>query len=107
MIVETTELMGIDHVGIGSDLCQNWEYSKLEWMRSGRWTSTADFGEGSASNKDWPTQPTWFADSGHFGNIAAGLQDVGMSDEDVAKIMGENWLRFFRDAFVPETTDFS
>ncbi len=105
MVADTTELMGIDHVGIGSDLCQNWEYSKLEWMRSGRWTSTADFGEGSANNRDWPTQPSWFTDSRHFGNIAAGLRDTGMSEEEVSKIMGENWLRFFRDSFVPATAD--
>ena len=29
MIMDTAELMGIDHIGIGSDLCQNWGYETL------------------------------------------------------------------------------
>jgi microsomal dipeptidase-like Zn-dependent dipeptidase len=99
MIAETADLIGIEHIGIGSDLCQNWDYSILEWMRSGRWTATADYGEGSAENKEWPKQPNWFANSTHFGNIAAGLSAVGLSDTDVASVMGGNWLRFFEHSF--------
>ena len=104
MVAQATDLMGIDSVGIGSDLCQNWDYSVLEWMRSGRWAATADYGEGSSSNKDWPQQPDWFANSGHFGNVADGLSKFGMNGDEVAKIMGGNWLRFFADAFQPPTT---
>ena len=99
MIAETADLIGVEHVGIGSDLCQNWDYSILEWMRSGRWTATADYGEGSADNKDWPLQPEWFANSTHFGNIATGLTQVGFSDIDVASVMGGNWLKFFEHSF--------
>jgi membrane dipeptidase len=99
MIAETADLIGVEHIGIGSDLCQNWDYSILEWMRSGRWTATADYGEGSADNKEWPQQPNWFANSTHFGNIAAGLSAVGLSDIDVASVMGGNWLRFFEHSF--------
>ena len=35
MIGQTVEMIGIDRVGIGSDLCLNWDYKVLEWMRSG------------------------------------------------------------------------
>ena len=101
MLYDTTELMGIDHVGIGSDLCRNWDYSVLEWMRSGRWTSAPDFGEGSVGNKDWPRQPDWFQDNSGFANIASGLKKVGFNDDEVAKIMGLNWLRFFQQSFSP------
>ena len=100
MIVDTAELMGIDHIGIGSDLCQNWGYETLEWMRSGKWTFKPDYGEGSASNADWPRQPDWFGSSRDFGNIASGLRDKGMSEDDVEKVMGLNWYRFFEDGFV-------
>ena len=99
MIAATAELIGIDKVGIGSDLCQNWGYSTLEWMRSGRWAAKPDFGEGDASNRDWPKQPEWFANSRHFKNIAAGLDEVGFDAEDIAKIMGENWFNFFSASF--------
>jgi membrane dipeptidase len=101
MIAETADLIGIEHIGIGSDLCQNWDYSILEWMRSGRWTAGADYGEGSADNKDWPRQPDWFANSSHFGNLIAGLTKAGLSDADVAGVMGGNWLRFFERSFEP------
>ena len=99
MIIDTAEMMGIDHIGIGSDLCQNWGYETLEWMRSGTWTFKPDYGEGSAANADWPKQPDWFSSSLDFGNIVEGLKAKGMTDSDVKKVMGKNWLRFFEDGF--------
>ncbi|MFT7245441.1 MAG: membrane dipeptidase [Candidatus Azotimanducaceae bacterium] len=36
MIMQTAEIIGIDRLGIGSDLCENRDYSVLEWMHSGR-----------------------------------------------------------------------
>ncbi len=101
MVMDTAELMGVDHIGIGSDLCQNWGYETLEWMRSGKWTFKPDYGEGSASNADWPRQPDWFVSSKDFGNIAKGLSDKGMSQADVKKVMGLNWYRFFEKGFQP------
>lgn len=100
MIIDTAELMGIDHIGIGSDLCQNWGYETLEWMRSGTWTFKPDYGEGSASNADWPRQPDWFGSSLDFGNISDGLKAKGMATGDIEKVMGLNWLNFFEDGFV-------
>lgn len=101
MAARTADVIGIEHLGIGSDLCQNWDYSTLEWMRSGRWTSTADYGEGSAANKDWPRQPDWFSDSGDFQNIVNGLGNVGFSEGDIERIMGRNWHAFFEQSFSP------
>ncbi|NNC76851.1 MAG: membrane dipeptidase [Woeseiaceae bacterium] len=101
MAAEAAELVGVEQLGIGSDLCQNWDYSTLEWMRSGRWASAADYGEGSAENSDWPRQPDWFANSRHFGNIAEGLQKTGFSERDVNRVMGGNWLEFFDKSFGP------
>ncbi len=99
MIMDTAELMGIDHIGIGSDLCQNWGYEALEWMRSGTWTFKPDYGEGNATNADWPRQPDWFASNLDFKNIIQGLRAKGMADVDIEKIMGLNWLKFFDDGF--------
>ncbi|MFK8019329.1 MAG: membrane dipeptidase [Pseudomonadales bacterium] len=99
MIARTVDLMGIDCVGIGSDLCLNWGYEVLEWMRSGRWAAQADFGEGSASNADWPAQPDWFARFADIDNIASGLLEVGFNQEETNKLMGENWFQFFDQSF--------
>jgi microsomal dipeptidase-like Zn-dependent dipeptidase len=63
-----------------------------------------DYGEGSASDAGFPPQPSWFEGNLHFDNIENGLKATGMSDEDVAGVMGENWLRFYDKNFGPETT---
>lgn len=101
MIADTVELMGIDHVGIGSDLCQDQPDSVVTWMRNGRWTKTTDFGEGSADNPGFPPMPSWFNDNRDFGNLDAGLRAAGFSEAETAKVMGENWLRFFDESFGP------
>ena len=100
MIGETADMIGIDRIGIGSDLCLNWDYTVLEWMRSGRWTTSIDHGEGSAEKPSWPEQPSWFSGSKDLHTIANGLANQGFSDNDIAKVMGENWLSFFDKSFV-------
>ena len=102
MIADTAEMMGIDHVGFGSDLCQDQPDSVVEWMRVGRWTKKNDYGEGSASNAGFPPMPEWFQDNRHWGNILKGLADIGFSDNDIAKIAGQNWLEFYRRSFTPQ-----
>ena len=99
MVSDAAELMGIDHIGIGSDLCQDQPDSVVTWMRNGRWSKVTDYGEGSAGNAGWPAQPDWFADSTHYVNIADGLRAAGFAEEDVAKVMGQNWLNFFEKSF--------
>ena len=95
MVHKTADLMGIDHIGIGSDLCRHWDYSTLERMRSGRWTVDPDFGERSSAKPQWPDQPSWFESASDIINIASGLADSGFLDSEVAKIMGGNWYAFF------------
>jgi len=46
--------------------------------------------------------PEWFEDSRDFGNIEQGLRAVGFDETDTAKIMGNNWLRFFDENFGPD-----
>lgn len=104
MIARTAEKFGVNHLGIGSDLCQDQPDSVVEWMRTGRWTKANDYGEGSASNPGFPDMPDWFRDNRDFGNIETGLRNVGMNDEEIAGIMGRNWYRFFGENFDPETS---
>jgi microsomal dipeptidase-like Zn-dependent dipeptidase len=92
-------MIGIDRVGIGSDLCLNWDYKVLEWMRSGRWTTGFDHGEGSAEKPDWPAQPSSFSGTKALRIVAKGLEEQGFSDDNIAKVMGENWLSFFEKSF--------
>jgi membrane dipeptidase len=101
MIADTADLMGINSIGIGTDLCQNQPDSVVEWMRNGTWTNDRDYGEGSASFAGFPDQPEWFRDNRDFVNIASGLLSKGFSNEDVELVMGKNWLNFFEASFEP------
>ncbi|WMC11135.1 dipeptidase [Oceanimonas pelagia] len=104
MIARTADLMGVERLGIGTDLCQNQPLSVLEWMRNGRWSKTMDYGEGSKSNADWPRPLSWFRDSRDFPNLTQGLLARGFGKDDVAKIMGLNWLNFLDEALQPQAT---
>lgn len=101
MIARTAEQFGVDHFGIGSDLCQDQPDSVVEWMRVGRWTKDIDYGEGSAADPGFPPMPDWFRDNRDFGKLEEGLTRVGFAPDEVAGIMGGNWYRFFRDNFGP------
>ena len=46
--------------------------------------------------------PQWFNDNRDFGNVAQGLLAAGFDATDTAKIMGNNWLRFFDENFGPD-----
>lgn len=99
MIARAAEKYGAEHLGIGSDLCQDQPDSVVEWMRTGRWTKDMDYGEGSATAAGFPDMPTWFKDNHDFGNIEKGLRATGLNDDEVAGIIGGNWYRFFAENF--------
>lgn len=104
MIARTADLIGIDHVGIGTDLCQDQPDSVVEWMRVGRWTRKMDYGEGNADAPGFPPMPDWFKDNRDFCHIAEGLRATGMDASNVDAVMGGNWLRFFQESFEPLET---
>ena len=101
MVAETADKYGVNHIGIGSDLCQDQPDSVVEWMRAGRWTKEIDYGEGSVSYPGFPPQPPWFRDNRDFGNIERGLSAIGFGAKNIAKFMGGNWYRFFETSFGP------
>lgn len=103
MIARTAEVMGVDRLGIGSDLCQDQPNSVVEWMRVGRWTKQVDYGEGSADVPGFPPQPEFFRDNRDFPGLRAGLSSVGFDVGEVDGIMGANWLRFFDDSFTVQS----
>ena len=100
MVARLAELIGAQHIGIGSDLCQGQPDSVVEWMRNGRWTrGSADLGTGKPV---FPRQPDWFRDNRDFGKLRAGLERRGFAATEIDGIMGGNWYGLFRDAFAPE-----
>ncbi|TVS00788.1 MAG: membrane dipeptidase [Rhodobacteraceae bacterium] len=99
MIARTADLMGMERIGIGTDLCQDQADSVVDWMRAGRWTKQRDYGEGSADSPGFPPMPEWFHDNRDFGQIEDGLRAAGFSAQDIGAVMGGNWARFFRQGF--------
>ena len=96
MAAKTADLIGVKHIGIGSDLCIGHPNSVVEWMRNGKWTKTKDYGEGSSTDANFPKQPNWFKDARGFKNLEQGLKKVGFQDAEVNDILGNNWYNFYR-----------
>ena len=97
MIAKTSEIIGPENIGIGSDLCLNQPDKVVEWMRNGTWTKTKNFGEGSKKNIGFPKQPEWFVDARGFNNIEKGLSDVGFHEKEINGILGNNWFNFYKN----------
>jgi microsomal dipeptidase-like Zn-dependent dipeptidase len=104
MIADTAGKFGAENLGIGTDLCQDQPDSIVEWMRVGRWTKQIDYGEGSTSDAGFPPMPAWFTDNRDFDTLQTGLMATGLSETDVAGIMGGNWYRFYTNNFGPAPT---
>lgn len=99
MIRRCADRIGVDHLGFGTDLCQDQPDAVVEWMRNGTWTRERDYGEGSAAAPGFPAQPAWFRDNRDFRGILDALIHHGFNAEEVAKIAGGNWYRFYRESF--------
>ena len=95
-------LIGIDHVGIGPDFTKS---QKTEWFR---WLFT---GRNTDAKVEYPKEfrkvgnivtliyPKGFQTAAEFPKLTEALLGRGYSDEDVKKIMGENFLRLFQEVW--------
>ncbi|CAN5421081.1 dipeptidase [soil metagenome] len=95
MVARTADLIGVGHLGIGSDLCQDQPDGVVQWMRRGAWTKAATDPAG------FPPQPAWFRSNRDVPGLAAGLAKAGFAADEVAAIMGGNWRRFYEASFAP------
>ena len=96
MVAKTADLMGVERIGIGSDLCLNQPDSVVEWMRNGTWAKAKNFGEGTKNNSGFPKQPDWFIDARGFVNLESGLSKVGFNKNEINGILGDNWYNFYK-----------
>ncbi len=96
MVARTADIMGVENLGIGSDLCLNQPDNVVEWMRNGTWTKTKNFGEGNKNKPGFPKQPIWFEDARGFKNLNNGLKNIGFREDEVNGILGNNWFNFYK-----------
>ena len=97
MTARLSEIMNLEKIGIGSDLCLNQPDIVVEWMRNGTWTKTKNFGEGNKNKSGFPKQPSWFKDARGFTNLKEGLLKTGFNENEVNGILGNNWFNFYKE----------
>ena len=97
MTARLSEIMNLEKIGIGSDLCLNQPDNVVEWMRNGTWTKTKNFGEGNKNKPGFPKQPSWFKDARGFTNLKEGLLKTGFNENEVNGILGNNWFNFYKE----------
>ena len=96
MAARTADLMGVEKIGIGSDLCLNQPDTVVEWMRNGTWARAKNYGEGTKKNSGFPKQPDWFIDARGFSNLENGLSKVGFNKNEINGVLGDNWFNFYK-----------
>ena len=97
MTARTAEIININNIGIGSDLCLEQPDSIVEWMRNGTWSKSKNYGEESKNKSGFPKQPDWFKDARGFKNLEKGLKKVGFSEDETNGILGNNWFNFYKN----------
>jgi membrane dipeptidase len=86
-IEHVAEVAGVDHVGLGPDFIREWmdaiypQYDRFLALDGVDMKATVP---GFAQTRDFP-------------NVTAKLLERGWPERDVRKVLGENWLRVFRE----------
>ena len=94
------ELIGIDHVGIGTDFTQDQTTSFWTYIGSQQGTKfPAPYIDPSVDYTEVHPYPTGLETPDEMPDIAGALLDRGYSPTDVTKILGGNWLRLFREVW--------
>lgn len=99
IVARTVDLVGIEHVGIGTDRSHGHTLADMHWMRMGRWTREIDYGAGSPSNPGATKPLEWFTEVRHIGRISGALGSIGFSPDEVEAICFGNWRRVYGEVF--------
>lgn len=103
-LVYAVNLIGVDHVGVGSDKeATSGAYPRAVRLRARRRFSNASKNSSGQSFRDlFPESATnpvlaGFTNLGDYPVITQGLLDRGFDEESIRKILGLNFLRVFSD----------
>ena len=88
------EMVGIDHVAIGTDFTEGQPREFFDWLLSGKSK------QGPAMELDFPIRnPQGIQNSIDFPNLTEALLDRGFTESETQKILGENMVRLFQEAW--------
>ncbi|MFD3982304.1 dipeptidase [Streptomyces griseus] len=97
MVTYTVDLIGVDHVGLGSDYYAGQGDEELHWWRQGRWSRKP------MVPISGPVEfPAWFAAGSGYATVLEHLRKRGFSESEIERIAGGNWLRMFDAGFVAD-----
>ena len=85
MMDYVVELVGTDHVGIGTDISPDWAPEEIKKFFEA-------YPELTGTEVHLPGLDSVI----YFKDLTQGLLDRGYTEENVRKILGDNWLRLFR-----------
>ena len=88
------ERVGIDHVGIGTDFCQDQPHSFFQWIFAQQGTKIREI---PIPIPDPHYHPQDFESPDKMHGLATELMGRGYSAEDTSKVLGGNFLRLFRE----------
>ncbi|MFC6669939.1 dipeptidase [Marinobacterium aestuariivivens] len=89
----TVNIAGIDQVGIGTDFTQGHDQQFFEYLTHDKGYARRLTNFGKIIN------PEGIRTVGEFPNLTAALLKRGFSEQDVRKIMGENWVRILGEVW--------
>jgi len=94
VIIYLVDMVGIDHVAIGTDFTENQPRQFFDWLLTGKSK------KGPAMTLNHPlSNPQGIQNPGDFPNITERLQARGLAAADIEKILGLNWLRLYEEVW--------
>ena len=96
MVARTAEIVGVDHLAIGSDLGGTYSPAQMDRLRSGHWTRVVDPGAATPGTPDL-AEPLWLQEMGQATQIESALAGAGFSPDEVVRVLRENWLSLYAE----------
>jgi membrane dipeptidase len=96
MVARLADEIGVEHIGLGTDHVGDQPLEYILWARMGTWTRDAPetrYGDAPEWTEGGPARS--------LRRIHEGLLSHGFDEDEVAGIMGGNWLRLFDESFEP------
>ena len=101
-IDDMVERIGIDHVAIGTDSTHDQPLEFWHYISSQQGTKfPSTFADGSIPYTELSFQPKGIDSPAEFPNLADALADRGYSGEDIARLLGGNWMSLFERVWNP------
>jgi microsomal dipeptidase-like Zn-dependent dipeptidase len=100
MVAWVAERIGVDSIAIGSDYCPGHPNSVRTWWRYARWSRENAPAEQMkiAPHEGWSE---WVKSPAGIPNLIPELARRGFSPDEIAQMMGGNWMRLFSETLVP------